>query len=151
DRGVIRAGGASSRAEADRPVAGLEAWGDQPESHETRHQVVVEEEAVERLRLDVALEDLDVPPLVHDLGRGVGLGVELGDRVDELAADDERALSPWRNCERRQAETRISTSFCSSGVRRAKKFVPANATCTLSTGPAAPGRWLQSIAVEPFH
>jgi len=101
--------------------------------------------------LDVALEDLDVPPLVHDLGRGVELGVELGDRVTSWPQTTSAPCSPWRNCERRQAETRISTSFCSSGVRRAKKFVPANATCTLSTGPAAPGRWLQSIAVEPFH
>src|SRR5262249_59517520 len=42
--------------------------------------------------LDVALEDLDVPALVHDLGRGVELGVELGDGIHELTADDERAL-----------------------------------------------------------
>ena len=32
-----------------------------------------------------------------------------------------------------------------------KKLVPANATCTLSTGPSAPTGRLQSIAVEPFH
>jgi len=59
--------------------------------------------------------------------------------------------SPCRNWLSRQADTRISTSFCSSGLRRLKKFVPANASCTLSTGPSVPIGRLQSIAVDPFH
>jgi len=59
--------------------------------------------------------------------------------------------SPCRNCESRQADTRISTSFCSSADSRLKKFVPAKATWTLSTGPSLPTGRLQSIAVVPFH
>src|SRR6266850_2884551 len=42
--------------------------------------------------LDVALEDLDVPSFVDDLGRGVELRVELGNRVHELPAHDQGAL-----------------------------------------------------------
>ena len=59
--------------------------------------------------------------------------------------------SPWRNCERRQAETRTSTSRCSSGVSRLKKCVPAKATWTFRTGPSLPMGRPQSMAVEPFH
>jgi hypothetical protein len=42
--------------------------------------------------LDVALEHLDVPPLVDDLRGSVELRVELGNGVHELAADDQGAL-----------------------------------------------------------
>ena len=66
---------------------------------EVRREDLVEDGLQQRVHrvdlvepLDVALEDLHVPALVHDLRGGVELGVELGDAVDELAADDERAL-----------------------------------------------------------
>ena len=53
-----------------------------------RHGVVEPAQPV----LDVALEDLVVPGLVHDLGGLEELGVGAGHRVHELAAREQRAL-----------------------------------------------------------
>jgi len=71
--------------------------------------------------------------------------------LDEILATKRAPCSPWRNWESRQADTRISTSFCSSEDRRGKNSVPMKARWVLSTGPSWPMGRLQSRSMLPFH
>jgi hypothetical protein len=59
---------------------------------EKQPQVGVDRIVARQLLVEVLGEHLDVPGLVHDLGRRVVLGVDPRHRLDDLCRADERAL-----------------------------------------------------------
>ena len=109
---------------------------DQLQLPEIRGEDLVEERLEERIDgidlvelLDVLLEDLDVPAFVDDLGGGVELGVELRNRVHELAAHDERALLAVEELrEPPRGDLDLDLLLLLFADSRVKKFVPAKAT-----------------------